>query len=441
MSPVKRDLSLAINDYLNKTEQNNNVLLLSGARQVGKTTLIKETLKNKNALILNLFESTTLPRLIDETETFEDFEKLLLRELNFRPSQGMILVFDEAQEAKRLARWIRFFKEKWVDQKVIILGSILSNLFEDGVAYPVGRVEEIVLRPFNIKEYMTATGKVGLREILESASPEKPLTEADNDSLIKCYLDYLQSGGMPEIVLNVKNGLDQPYTAWDKLLRQYALDVERHMEDIYKTMFIAALDRIADITCHPIKNSQIISTDSTSYRKLPHLLEILEKWHLIHKVSAQTKHPESAGGLASKRYLFDVGLINFFINQGQQVKWNDRPQDKNHTFAKLQEAFACNELVSSSPRPLNVLNYYKENRNSKEIDFLVNINDKTIPIEVKFGGSISQNSLIPILNFLKSNDLQDGVLVYNGVMKKLNLERKTIHAIPPYALSSYIVKI
>lgn len=441
MQAIKRDLGQAINNYLNKAEQNSNVLLLSGARQVGKTTLIKEMLKDKNAVILNLFESTTLPSLIDATETFEDFEKLLLRELNFRPSQGTILVFDEAQEAKRLARWIRFFKEKWINQKVIVLGSILSNLFEDGIAYPVGRVEEIVLRPFNFKEFLIAMERDGLREILETVSLGKILTEADHASLIKCYLDYLQTGGMPEIVLKIKNGLDQPYAAWDKLLRQYALDVERYMEEIYKTMFVSALDRIADITCHPIKNSQIISTDSPSYRKLPHLLEILEKWHLVHKVPAQTKHPESAGGLASKRYLFDVGLINFFINHSQRVSWLDRPQDKNHAYAKLQEAFVCNEILSSSPHPLNILNYYKETRNSKEIDFLVNAGGRIIPIEVKSQSSISKNTLAPMLNFLKNNGLKDGILIYNGPIKRLVIDGKNLHAIPAYALSTYVANL
>ena len=432
---IKRLLETRIWQYLNSPDEHSNTLLLSGARQVGKSSLIQNFLKNSNAIILNLYEKTTLPKLIDQTESFEDFERLLLREANFKPSRKTILVFDEAQEAKRIGRWIRFFKEKWRHQKVVMLGSILSNLFEEGVAYPVGHVEEITLRPFTFKEYLLAINKVGLREIIETMSPSKPISESDRNALIKPYLDYLQTGGMPEVVIKTNTNEETPSSAWDKLLRHYSLDVERHMEEIYRSMFISAIDRIADITCHPIKNSQILSTSSSSYRRLPRLLEVMEKWHLIHKVSAQTKHPESASGLASKRYLFDVGLTNFLINHGLPVEWSKRSDSGNLTFPKLQENFVANELVALRGSPTLQLNYYKETRNSKEIDFILLINGKIVPIEVKSSSSISKNSLMPMLNFLNMRDLSIGILVYNGQMQKFHFGDKIIFAIPPFLVS------
>ncbi len=435
MELVKRTLGNIIIDYINSDEEYSNPLLLSGARQVGKTTLIEYLLRDRKSIILNFFEMTTLPRLIDATETFEEFERLLLRELNFRPSEGTILVFDEAQETKQLGRWLGFFKKKWRHQKVIVSGSILSNLFEEGVAYPVGRVDEIVLRPFTFKEYLSAIDKTGLIEIIENTSFEKPFSKADRESFIKPYLSYLQIGGMPEIVIKVHRGLEDAHSSWDKLLRHYALDVERHMEDIYKSMFVSALDRIADITCHPIKNSQIISTGSPSYRKLPKLLEVMEKWHLACKVSAQTKHPESASGLASKRYLFDLGLVNFFVNSSSPVQWAKRSDIGNLVYPKLQESFVCNEIIASFPTPLTTLNYYRETRNSKEIDFIFPAGNATLPIEVKSQSSISKNSLIPMLNYLDQRQLTTGILVFNGDMKTMKFKNKTILAIPPFLIS------
>lgn len=434
MPIIKRQLAVIVKEYLGREEANSNVLLISGARQVGKTTLIEDLLKDKKAIILNLYERTTLPREIDKTESFDEFERLLLREINFRPSEGTVIAFDEAQEAKRLGRWIRFFKEKWASQKVIVSGSILSNLFEEGVAYPVGRVEEVVLRPFSFKEYLTAINKDGLREILETVSFKRPLSEADRESFIGPYLSYLQTGGMPAITIGVRDGKEQPLEAWDRLLRQYALDVERHMEEIYKTMFVSALDRIADITCHPIKNAQIISTTSPSYRKLPHLLEVAEKWHLVRRISAQTKHPESSGGLASKRYLFDVGLTNFFINHGRPVEWQDRSDVGNLVFPKLQENFICNEITAASPYPESSLAYYKETRNSREIDFIWTVNGNPVPVEVKSQTSVSRNSLVPMVNFLEQRGLFTGVLVYNGGMERLKAGGKDIIALPAYLI-------
>ena len=237
------------------------------------------------------------------------------------------------------------------------------------------------------------------------------------------------------MVIKTNTNEETPSSAWDKLLRHYSLDVERHMEEIYRSMFISAIDRIADITCHPIKNSQILSTSSSSYRRLPRLLEVMEKWHLIHKVSAQTKHPESASGLASKRYLFDVGLTNFLINHGLPVEWSKRSDSGNLTFPKLQENFVANELVALRGSPTLQLNYYKETRNSKEIDFILLINGKIVPIEVKSSSSISKNSLMPMLNFLNMRDLSIGILVYNGQMQKFHFGDKIIFAIPPFLVS------
>lgn len=432
---VKRLLETDIWNYISSSNEHNNTLLLSGARQVGKSSLIDHALKDHNVIILNLYERTTLPELIDRTESFEEFERLLLREINFKPSRGTILVFDEAQEAKRLGRWIRFFKEKWKDQKVILSGSILSNLFEEGVAYPVGHVEEITLRPFTFKEYLLAAGKNGLREIIETVSPDGPLSEDDRKAAIGPYLNYLQTGGMPETVIKVNAGEETPSSSWDRLLRHYSLDIERHMEDIYRSMFISAIGRIADITCHSIKNSQIISSDSPSYRKLPKFLEVLEKWHLVHKVSAQTKHPESSSGLASKRYLFDLGLTNFLINHGMPAEWRERSDVGNLIFPKLQENFVANELIALKEAPVSELFYYKETRNSREIDFVVPLNGRLVPIEVKSSFSVGKNGLMPMLNFLGTHAMDLGVLVYNGEMKKMKFGEKNILAIPPFVIS------
>ncbi|MBI2339250.1 MAG: ATP-binding protein [Deltaproteobacteria bacterium] len=410
-------------------------MLIAGARQVGKTTLVTEALKERPSLILNLAELATLPQKIDATQSFQEFEELLWREYNFKPSQNVVLVFDEAQESKKLGSWVRFFKEKWTNQKVILLGSILSRLFDEETPYPVGRVEEIILRPFTFKEYLLAVKRQGLIELMEKTTFEKPLSETQKQSLIPPYLDYLQTGGMPEVVLKTINGVELPHIAWDKLLRQYSLDVERYLGEIFRNLFMTALDRMADVTCHPVKMSQLISTHSPSYRKIPKLLEVLEKWHLVHRISAQTRHPESAGGMASKRYLFDVGLTHFFINRMGRIEWKERGDVGNLIYPKLQENFVCNELMASAPYATTSLNYYKENQNSREIDFVFFGEKEWIPIEVKSQSGFSRNSLLPMIHFLESRNLKKGVLVYNGKMKRIRHRGKDICAMPPFLVS------
>lgn len=428
----KRLLSADFMRFIEEKTEQNDVILLGGARQVGKTTMVKDVLQTKKAIYVNLYENSTLPEKIDRVESFDELEKLLLQEINFTPSQGTLLVVDEAQESKKFGRWIRFFKEKWPYQKVILLGSILSNLFEEGQPYPVGRVKEIVLRPFTFTEYLLATEREGLKEVWNSISLNEPLAENDREAFIKPYTDYLQTGGMPKVVTQFHEKKETPYDSWNQLLRQYALDVERYLKEPFKSLFLSAIDRLADLTCYPAKLSQVVSTDSPSYRRLPELLEVLEKWHLAFKVAAQTKSPESAGGLTSKRYLFDVGLMNFLLQQGQPVVWQNRPDISNTVYAKLQEAFVCQELIAKDSAPTLMPNYYRENRNSREIDFIVPSAGQRVPIEVKSQASVSRNALLPMVSFLEQTGQSHGVLVYNGPRKDIKIRGKIIHAIPPF---------
>ncbi len=431
---INRNLAASINDFIEKPHEN-NVLLLGGARQVGKSTLVKEVLKNKPNVFINLFEDPSLSEKIDVLQSFVEFEKLLLREMNFRPTGDVVLVFDEAQESKKFGHWIRFFKEKWPHQKVVVLGSILSNLFEDGQPYPVGRVEEMILRPFSFKEFLLATNRQALREILESVSWEVPLSENDREACIKPYLEYLQVGGMPTVVNQFRDLTTPPYTTWNQLLGQYAADVERYLDDNFRSLFLSAIDRLADVTCTPSKISQIVSTDSPFYRRLPKLLEVLEKWHLAAKTTAQTKQPEAAAGIASKRYLFDVGLVNFLLNQSQPVKWQKRSDAGNTFYGKLQETFVCAEYLATHPTPPVTFNYYRDSRNSQEVDFIFTLNGQNVPVEVKSQSTINRNGLVPSVNYLEHRGLSTGVLIYNGPMTRLKMKGKTILALPPFLVS------
>lgn len=143
----------------------------------------------------------------------------------------------------------------------------------------------------------------------------------------------------------------------------------------------------------------------------------------------------SAGGIASKKFLFDMGFTNFFINHCATVEWADRTHAGNLVFPKLQENFVCNEIVAMSEAPYTILNYYKETRNSREIDFVMPFGNGVVPIEVKSTSSISRNALIPMISFLEHAKLITGILAYNGTMKELMIRKKKIYAMPAYMIS------
>lgn len=432
---TKRNQRQFIFDYLKK-DGPHPVLLISGARQVGKSTLVESCLQNRPHLICNLYEEPDLARRIDQTKNFNEFERLLLTQKNFLPSQDTVLVIDEAQEAKKIGQWIRFFKEKWHKQKVILLGSILSNLFLENKSYPVGRVVELVLRPYDFYEYLLATHRDGLAAAYR-LNFEKQRSGPEHELFWQAYLEYLQVGGMPEIVCQFASAGKETNLNWDQLIVQYAIDIERYLGTKLKNLFLTAIQRIAAHTCQPLKYSQILSTDSEFYRSIPKLLEVIEGWHLVLRSSPLSKALESSSGKASKRYLFDLGLTNLSLQRGSRHLFYQKEEFDEAVFAKLQENFVALELASHRGDP-NELSFYRSNKDDREIDFIFQTKRFKLPIEVKSQKTINRNTLLPMTRYLEEQKLKTGLLIYSGPKTQLELHKKEILAIPPYELRNVL---
>jgi predicted AAA+ superfamily ATPase len=146
--PRRRDK--AISDFLRDSSPNKNVLLVEGARQVGKSSLVSNALANveSKSYALNLERDARLCSFIDECRDFRDYEALLRDRVGFDPAKGEVLFIDEAQESRRLGGFVRFMKEEWHQVSVILSGSTLARLFREDQRYPVGRVDRIVIGSF-----------------------------------------------------------------------------------------------------------------------------------------------------------------------------------------------------------------------------------------------------------------------------------------------------
>jgi hypothetical protein len=433
---VSRTLQASLKNQLKINDIHRDVIMLGGARQTGKSTLVANLLHETPHIWLNLYENPPLASRIDQTQTFADLETLLFTECAFRPGDGKVLVIDECQEAKKLGSWVRFFKENWKNQSVILLGSILPQLFSDQESYPVGRVREWTLRPFHFEEFLHALGKSHLIRFAcnyDFDNPPNPVTESP---LRDAYLLYMQTGGMPRIVFDFVNKQQNIDISWQGLLRQFSLDVERYTKETQASLFIHILNQIAAHTSQPLKYSQILATDSAAYRQLPSFLELLDRWHLSFKACACAKHPEGRTHKASKRYLIDTGLVAYFLHRNQPLLWQHRPESMNPVYGKLQEHFVAQELVALDESVGSNLSFYQANHNAKEIDFIW----RGIPIEVKSQATVNRNHLKPMATYLKEQGRETGVLIYNGPVQKLMYQDKKIWAIPPYLLRFFLVQ-
>jgi uncharacterized protein len=207
---VSRSIEKLLLDYLELKVEHANVLLVHGARQVGKTLLCSQVLSqcshSHRTVSVNLEEKPDIKLLFDSCQSFADFEMLLKTKLGFSPGGESVLFIDEAQESKSLGGFVRFMKEKWSHTKCILTGSSMSRLFDKDVRIPVGRTQDIVVRPFSFREFLRAQG-------LESTlsrylSLQEPISSTVHDQLLKLFDNYLQVGGLPAAVLASLNGSD-----------------------------------------------------------------------------------------------------------------------------------------------------------------------------------------------------------------------------------------
>ena len=197
---IERQEDRILEAFVRDDRPNKSILLVEGARQVGKTALVQNALQKSSmpTYAVNLERDSLLQSEIDESKDFYEFQDLLQDRLGFEGGSRSIIFFDEAQESRKLGRCVRFMKEEWEKTTTILSGSTLRRLFRPDTRYPVGRVRRLVLWPFAFSEYLKAGGKEYLAEEILSVSPR--ISEKRHQTLLSLYDQYLKTGGLPAVV-------------------------------------------------------------------------------------------------------------------------------------------------------------------------------------------------------------------------------------------------
>ncbi len=436
MSYVTRIIEEKILAHIRDEKPPFNAILVSGARQTGKSTLLAHLFPPREHIHINLAYEGGFCDAIDQSENFEDFTLLLANRFALKMGSGKILIFDEAQLSRRLGSYVRFFKEKWKNQHVILTGSTLSTLFDNNEK-PTGRVVEFVLRPFNFVEFLTALEKEPLLEKIESFSPEQPLSQTVHNEMVSLLQEYLKVGGLPEVVLTYKEkkaylDLLANIFAFYKRDFQEKLSSE-NLTDIFNQVFL----RIAAATGSPIKLSSIIKSSSPGYRKVADVLSLLEGWHQIIRVDWETSKLSSVGMMTPKRYIFDHG-IRFLQNPARFGDLNllDTASLQREEAGGLIENFVLTELLSlASPLPIRS---WAKTHQSGWVDFLFQDKKTQFAIEVKAAVKLDRKHLSALLTYQSSYPKSIPILINLGRGGCYQKEGAKIWNIPVYTLYSFL---
>lgn len=385
-------------DYLEKWAKKKvrKPLVLRGARQVGKTTVINQfAAKFEQYIYLNL----ELPADRKPFDEFEDLETLVqhlfyLKNQELTKRKNTLIFIDEIQEVPEAFNLLRFFYESAPEIAVIAAGSLLETLFNTKSSFPVGRVEFMVIRPVSFVEFLGALGeKSALKELRNI-----PMNAFAYDKLLRLFHTYALIGGMPEIIKEYRSTKDLVAlgTIYDSLIASYLDDVEKYANSSAQTQVIR----------HVIKSSyteggkrikfQGFGKSSYGSREIGEALRTLEKAFLLNLVYPTTNpvlpiQPELQK--SPRLHLLDTGLMNYFAGIQKEIIGTE---DLNNVYqGTVIEHLVGQELLAQNYHALSSLNFWvrEKNTSTAEVDYVLPYEGKLIPIEVKSGKSGKLKSL------------------------------------------------
>jgi len=395
-------------------------LVLRGARQVGKTSVVNLFAKKFDKYIyLNLDRPEDLA-LFGPDYPFQDLVDVIFFTKGVEKKAGKTLLFiDEIQNSSKAVNLLRYFYEDTPELFVIAAGSLLESLIDNQISFPVGRVEYLAIHPCSFEEFLIATGENQAQAILQ----QNLVPEYAHDKLMKLFQQYTIIGGMPEIVNNYAENRDLTTlkTLYDGLMVSYFDDVEKYAHNasmvnviryIIGNAFHFAGERI---TFEGFGNSNFRS------REMGNAFRVLEKTMIIQLIYPVVNSglPMEIKNRTPKLQLLDTGLVNFKAGIQGELLGSRNIEDAYR--GKIAEHITGQELFSVENSVLAKLNYWvRDSRNSQaEVDFVISYNGLLIPIEVKSGLSGKLRSLH---RFIDEAPHSWAVRVYSG---KLSIENAT----------------
>lgn len=432
---MKREIEAKLMQMLDP-QSPNRVIVIEGARQVGKSYLVNRVLQSQTLPVLafDLEKKKRLRNQIDQTEEFADFQNLMFDQYGLkRPS---ILFFDEAQESLKLASYIRSFKEDWPDIRVILTGSSMNRFFMQTERMPVGRTQSLTVFPFNFTEFVRCVNGEELADFIYSA-PEK-ITASRHRLLLELFDQYLQVGGYPEAVLAHKNH-QSVVPLLDEILAGLEEDFRRK-ETFQPELFRNILQSIAN---HIGSLSKLTQFETTKYSATK-IIAAMKGWHLILEVNQLALNPLHAKFLP-KRYLHDVGIVNRLRSLAiPPISILDTidPFLRIPLGGLFENALLINLLAGESAH--FQVAAWKMGRNSDiEIDFLMDFPEYAakIPIECKAAVSLKNKHYKNLMHYLALTKQKFAVVVSAAPFEIItNAAKQTVLNLPVYLASKENIK-
>lgn len=425
----KRNITKYLEDWKLRTAR--KPLVLRGARQVGKTTVVKHFSKTyKYAVLLNLERPADCKYFDDFTDVRQMMEAICLR--HQIPSQAInqtLLFIDEIQESPKAIHLLRYFYEDVPDLHVIAAGSLLEFAIRDVSSFPVGRVEFLYLQPLNFAEYLLAMGQEAVFDQLHIV----PLPAYAHGLLLELFHQYTIVGGMPEVVktlIETKSIADLP-RIYESLWTTYKHDIEKYASNEVDRKIIKHIMNVAHLSMSERIKFQNFGNSNYRSREVSEAFQHLDEAKVIQLIYPTTSLdvPLQVDLKKSPCLQFlDTGLLNYTLGiQADLLALND--------FSKAYKGAIIPHVIRQELLSLNTISYHKvhfwvreKKQSNSEVDLVLPFRNRLIPIEIKSG---STGSLKSLHQFVDAVEHGYAVRIYGGAM---SIENATTPAGKPYKL-------
>lgn len=395
----------AKNEIYDWIENKSDALLVTGARQIGKTYLIRECLNEKQCSYVefNFIERPELIELFANAKTTDDLVMRLSIATNNKLIKGQTIIFlDEVQEMKDIVTRIKFLVEEG-SFRYILSGSLLGIELNDLRSAPVGYLEILDMYPLGIKEFMLSLGinqKI-IDDLKESFDLRKPVDDFIHSKLLDIFYLYLIVGGMPEAVDTYlkTNNLLSVSEVHKKIINLYKLDFTKY-EKKYKLNLKEIYDAMAGQLNEQNKRFKLNTISNTlSYDRAENSFLWLKDAGVALPVYNVTE-PKLPLTISEKRSLFklffsDVGLLTSYYSNNVKMAILNKDKDINN--GALFENVTAQELKFHS-----IDSYYFNSKKMGELDFVIELDGNITPLEIKSGKDYKYHSAL--CNVLKTEN-------------------------------------
>ena len=429
---MKRDIYNKLLQW--KNDSNRKPLIITGARQVGKTWIMREFGRNEydDVVYVNCDNEKRMEALLSDDY---DIDRILLglqaiSGINIK-SDKTLIILDEIQEVPRGLHLLKYFYEEAPEYHIMVAGSLLGIILNRGVSFPVGKVDIMELHPMNFNEFLEAMGQEQLLKVLDSN--DWKLIDILSSKYIELLRQYYFVGGMPEAVLSYCNSKDiaQVRDIQSNILKAYRNDISKHATKSESVKIGQVLDSLPSQLSK--ENKKFIYGVIKSGARASEF-ELAIQWlidaGIIHKVNRikearmPLKFYEDIS--AFKLFLLDLGLFACMceVPASEILIGNNIFIEYKGAFA---EQYVLQQIISRKVKPY----YWSSEKTPSEIDFVIQRDDKIVPIEVKAEVNVKARSL---RQFITNNPDLKGVR-YSMLGY---IDQGWVENVPLYAIDSYI---